>query len=166
MMLFQLSGRGEAEDNARPIFSPDCKSLLLGLLNGVSFLSEFFWNVAKKAKMYDRKPRHAEIKFPQFKLQSLGKQGSKYSQDLQWSLDYYTPLVHMPYANGVTLSQDFIKSLELWSLNRYEMDLSNEVLNIDLIKGLQRYQRSKLEFEKISANQPGSSPSPKLFHDL
>ena len=137
-MLFQLSGRGQAKDNARPIFFPDSKSLLLGLLNGVSFLSEFFWNVAKKAKMYDRKPRQAEIK-----LQSLGKQGSKYSQDLQWSLDYYTPLVHMPYANGVTLSQDFIKSLELWSLNRYEMDLSNEILNIDFDQGATKISEVK-----------------------
>ena len=25
---------------------------------------------------------------------------------IQWSLDYYTPLVHKPYVNGVTLSQD------------------------------------------------------------
>ena len=40
-MLFQLSGRGKAEDDARPNFSPDSKSLLLGLSNGVSFVSNF-----------------------------------------------------------------------------------------------------------------------------
>ena len=49
-MLFQSSGRGEAEDNARPIFSPDSKSLLLGLLNGVSFVSEFFGECDKKSQ--------------------------------------------------------------------------------------------------------------------
>ena len=25
---------------------------------------------------------------------------------VQWILDYYTPLVHKPYVNGVTLNQD------------------------------------------------------------
>ena len=50
VMLFQLSGRGEAEDDARPIFSPDSKSLLLGHLNGISFVSEIFGNVAKKSQ--------------------------------------------------------------------------------------------------------------------
>ena len=49
-MLFQLSGHGEAEDNARPIFSPDSKGLLLGLLNGVSFVSQFFGEYGKKSQ--------------------------------------------------------------------------------------------------------------------
>ena len=49
-MLFQLSGRGEAEDDARPIFSPDSKSILLGLLNGVSFVSDFFWEYGEKSQ--------------------------------------------------------------------------------------------------------------------
>ena len=48
MMLFQWSGRGQAEDDARPNFSPDSKSLLLGLSNGVSFVSEFTWERPKK----------------------------------------------------------------------------------------------------------------------
>ena len=49
-MPFQLSGRGEAENDARPIFSPDSKSLLLGLLNSVSFVSEFFGECGKKSQ--------------------------------------------------------------------------------------------------------------------
>ena len=48
--LFQLSGRGQAEDNARPIFSPVSKSLLLGLSNGVSFVSEFLWEYDEKSQ--------------------------------------------------------------------------------------------------------------------
>ena len=39
IMLFQLSGHGQAEDNARHNFSANSKSLLLGLSNGVSFVS-------------------------------------------------------------------------------------------------------------------------------
>ena len=65
MMLFQWSGRGQAEDDAWPNISPDSKSLLLGLLNGVSFVSEIFWEYGKEDKMSDRKPRRSEIKFPQ-----------------------------------------------------------------------------------------------------
>ena len=42
IMLFQLSGHGQAKDNARHNFSADSKSLLLGLSNGVSFVSELF----------------------------------------------------------------------------------------------------------------------------
>ena len=50
VMFFQLSGHGKAKDDARPIFSPDSKSLLLGLLNGVSFVSEFFWESGEKSQ--------------------------------------------------------------------------------------------------------------------
>ena len=50
MMLFQWSGRGQAEDDARPNFSPDSKSLLLGLSNGVSFVSEFLWEYDEKSQ--------------------------------------------------------------------------------------------------------------------
>ena len=65
---------------------------------------------------------------------------SKVNGYLQWSLDYYITLVHNPYVNGVSISQDYIpfkvlknsfKSFVLYSPNRYEVDLSNEVLNID-----------------------------------
>ena len=41
-MPFHLSGGGQAEDNARPNFSPDFKTLLLGLSNGTSFVSELY----------------------------------------------------------------------------------------------------------------------------
>ena len=42
--------------------------------------------------------------------------------------------------NRLTLSKDYIpsrsfKSLRLWSPNSYEIDLSNEVLNIDFGQG-------------------------------
>ena len=49
-MLFQLSGRGKAEGDARPILSPDSKSLLLGLSNGVSFNSELFLEFGQKSQ--------------------------------------------------------------------------------------------------------------------
>ena len=48
IMLFQLSGHGQAEDNARHNFSANSKSLLLGLSNGVSFVSEFTLDCGKK----------------------------------------------------------------------------------------------------------------------
>ena len=50
MMLFQWSGRGQAEDDARPNFSPDSKILLLGLSNGVSFVLEFLWEYDEKSQ--------------------------------------------------------------------------------------------------------------------
>ena len=66
VMLFQLSGHGQAEDNARPNFSPDSKSLLLGLSNGISSICfRFFGGMGKKYKMSEQNPRGAETKFPQ-----------------------------------------------------------------------------------------------------
>ena len=61
----------------------------------------------------------------------------------------------MVYNRG-TLSQHYapLKSyfeLDLLAQNRYEIDLSNEVLKLILVKGLQKYQRSKLEVEIKSA---------------
>ena len=46
------------------------------------------------------------------------------------------PLLHKPYWNRVTLSQDYVplksfKSLGLWSPNKHKVDLSYEALNID-----------------------------------
>ena len=55
MMLFQLGGLGQAKDDARPNFSPDSKSLLLGLLNGVSFVKEIFWECGKKSQNVQQK---------------------------------------------------------------------------------------------------------------
>ena len=45
-------------------------------------------------------------------------------------------LLHKPYSNRAILSQDYIryksfKSFRLWSPNRYEIDLLNEVISID-----------------------------------
>ena len=62
----------------------------------------------------------------------------------------------MVYNRG-TLSQHYapLKSyfeLDLLAQNRYEIDLSNEVLKLILVKGLQKYQRSKLEVEIKSAS--------------
>ena len=59
---------------------------------------------------------------------------------IKWCLDNYIPLVRKPYVNGVCLNQDYntlksFKSLGLWSPNRYEVDLSCEVLNIDFSQG-------------------------------
>ena len=51
-MLFQLSGCGQAEDDARSNFSPNSKSLLLGLSNAISFGQIFYYNVAEM----DEKP--------------------------------------------------------------------------------------------------------------
>ena len=63
-MLFQISGHVQAENDARPNFTPDSKSPLLGLSNGVSFVSESFENGVKKDKMCDQ-------------------QGLRYSRDLR-----------------------------------------------------------------------------------
>ena len=43
IIFFPLSGLVQAESDARPNFTPDSKSLLLGLSNCVSFVSEFVW---------------------------------------------------------------------------------------------------------------------------
>ena len=40
VVLFQSSGHGHLQDDARPNFFPDSKSLILGLSNDVSFVSE------------------------------------------------------------------------------------------------------------------------------
>ena len=43
VILFQLKGRGHPQNDAMPIIFPDSESLLLGLLNEVSFVSEIYW---------------------------------------------------------------------------------------------------------------------------
>ena len=43
VVLFQLRGRGHPQNDAMPNIFPDSKSLLLGLSNEVSFLSEICW---------------------------------------------------------------------------------------------------------------------------
>ena len=42
VVLFQLRGHGHPQDNAIHNFFPNSKSILLGLSNEVSFVSEFF----------------------------------------------------------------------------------------------------------------------------
>ena len=44
VVLFQLRGRGHPQNDARPNIFPDSKSLLLGLSNEVSFVSELLWD--------------------------------------------------------------------------------------------------------------------------
>ena len=41
VVLFQSSGHGHPQDNARPNFFPNSKSLILGLSNNISFVSFF-----------------------------------------------------------------------------------------------------------------------------
>ena len=43
VVLFQLRGRGHSQNDATPNIFPDSKSLLLGLSNEVSFVSEIYW---------------------------------------------------------------------------------------------------------------------------
>ena len=42
-VLFQLRGRGHPQNDSMPNLFPDSKSSKLGLLNEVSFVSEFLW---------------------------------------------------------------------------------------------------------------------------
>ena len=44
VVLFQLRGRGQPQNDAMPNIFPDSKSLLLGLSNEVSFVSELLWD--------------------------------------------------------------------------------------------------------------------------
>ena len=44
VVLFQLRGRGHPQNDATPNIFPDSKSLLLGLSNEVSFVSELLWD--------------------------------------------------------------------------------------------------------------------------
>ena len=46
-VLFQLRGRGHPQDDSTPNLFPDSKSSKLGLLNEVSFVSEFLWKCSK-----------------------------------------------------------------------------------------------------------------------
>ena len=41
VVLFQLSGRGNSNDDATPSFDPDSNSFILGLSNEILFVSEF-----------------------------------------------------------------------------------------------------------------------------
>ena len=50
VVLFQSTGRGHPQDDARYSFSPYSKSLILGLSNDVSFVSESFWEGGKKGQ--------------------------------------------------------------------------------------------------------------------
>ena len=43
VVLFQLRGRGDPQNDATPNIFPDSKSLLLRLSNEVSFVSEIYW---------------------------------------------------------------------------------------------------------------------------
>ena len=43
VVLFQSTGRGHPQDDARSSFSPYSKSLILGLSNDVSFVPEILW---------------------------------------------------------------------------------------------------------------------------
>ena len=59
---------------------------------------------------------------------------------LRYSLYYYLPLVQRPYVNEVTLSWDYrpqksYSGLGLLAPNRYELDFSNQVVNIDFDQG-------------------------------
>ena len=70
---------------------------------------------------------------------------------LQWCAIEFLHLLHKPYGNGGTLSQDYrpsksLKSLELCPPNKHKVDLSNEVLIIDF--GQQAAKISKI---KVSA---------------
>ena len=48
VVLFQLSGCGHPQDNARANFPPYSKGSILGLSNDVSSVSESFWKGGKK----------------------------------------------------------------------------------------------------------------------
>ena len=43
VVLFQLRGHGHPQDDATTNFFADSKHPILGLLNEVSFVPEFFW---------------------------------------------------------------------------------------------------------------------------
>ena len=43
-VLFQFLGRGHPQNDATPNIFPDYKSLILGLSNEVSFVSELLWD--------------------------------------------------------------------------------------------------------------------------
>ena len=50
VVLFQSTGRGYPQDDARPIFFPFSKSFILGLSNDVPFVSEFFREGGEKGQ--------------------------------------------------------------------------------------------------------------------
>ena len=52
VLLFQLDGYGHPQDDATSSFFLDSKSSILELSNEVSFVSEFFWKMAKVYTSY------------------------------------------------------------------------------------------------------------------
>ena len=50
VVLFQSSGHGHPQDDARPNFFPNSKSLILGLSNDISFVSESSWKGGEKGQ--------------------------------------------------------------------------------------------------------------------
>ena len=50
VVLFQSSGHGHPLDDARPNFFPNSKSLILGLSNDTSFVSESPWKGGEKGQ--------------------------------------------------------------------------------------------------------------------
>ena len=91
-----------------------------------------------------------------------------------WQKRYIT-LLNKHYINRLTLSKDNIpyklfKSLGLWYPNRYEIDLSNEVLNIDFGQGAAKISEFKvgvwkkyLPISLVRAHAPGVSRVGRYF---
>ena len=52
VVLLQLSGYGNCQDDATPIFSSDSKSSVLVLSNDTSFVSGFFGKMVKEPKIF------------------------------------------------------------------------------------------------------------------
>ena len=52
------------------------------------------------------------------------------------------------------------------ALNKYDLDLSNEVININVGEGLQKYQRSKLKIEKNLPVQLGTGLLGSILAEL
>ena len=58
------------------------------------------------------------------------------------------------------------KSLGLWSTNRYEIDLLNEVLNIDFGQGATKISEVKVRGKKKYADRLGLNPGSAELADI
>ena len=72
---------------------------------------------------------------------------------LQWCAIEFLHLLHKPYWNRVTLSRDYIHwksfhGLVLLDPSKYEIDISNQVVNIDFGQGAAKVSEVKVGGQK------------------
>ena len=80
---------------------------LIKIISKSLYSRKTYYIINKKAVITITKRNTLNMHIHTVCLKFTMRNGCQEFSVLQWSLDYYTPLVHKPYVNGVTLSQDY-----------------------------------------------------------